>query len=96
MVLFAWVALTINITHATQTQDIGHLLSLASTSLALLSLPQTDAPDENLPEGDDRSEQFVAKVGEYFDTLDVRLLHRFFLFTLHIPSHAHTTINVID
>jgi hypothetical protein len=55
------------------TQDIGHLLSLASTSLALLSLPQTDAPDENLPEGDDRSEQFVAKVGEYFETLDVRL-----------------------
>ena len=54
------------------TQDIGHLLSLASTSLALLSLPQTDAPDEGLPEGDERSEQFVAKVGEYFETLDVR------------------------
>jgi hypothetical protein len=54
-------------------KDIGHLLSLASTSLALLSLPQTDAPDENLPEGDERSEQFVAKVGEYFETLDVRL-----------------------
>ncbi|KAF8496244.1 hypothetical protein F5888DRAFT_1614980, partial [Russula emetica] len=30
----------------------------------------TDAPDENLPEGDERSEQFVAKVGEYFETLD--------------------------
>jgi hypothetical protein len=55
------------------TQDIGHLLSLASTSLALLSLPQTDAPDENLPDGDERSEQFVAKVGEYFETLDVSL-----------------------
>ncbi|KAF8487528.1 hypothetical protein DFH94DRAFT_707025 [Russula ochroleuca] len=51
-------------------KDIGHLLSLASTSLALLSLPQTDAPDEGLPEGDERSEQFVAKVGEYFETLD--------------------------
>jgi hypothetical protein len=59
--------------HARHTQDIGHLLSLASTSLALLSLPQTDAPDENLPDGDERSEQFVAKVGEYFETLDVRL-----------------------
>ena len=37
-------------------QDIGHLLSLASTSLALLALPQTDAPDAGLPEGDERSE----------------------------------------
>lgn len=54
-------------------QDIGRLLSLASTSLALLALPQTDAPDAGLPEGDERSEQFVAKVGEYFETLDVRL-----------------------
>ncbi|KAH9983222.1 hypothetical protein BJV77DRAFT_954616, partial [Russula vinacea] len=51
-------------------KDIGHLLSLASTSLALLSLPQTDAQDDGLPEGDERSEQFVAKVGEYFETLD--------------------------
>jgi hypothetical protein len=94
----ALVVLTITYitTHATQTQDIGHLLSLASTSLALLSLPQTDAPDETLPEGDERSEQFVAKVGEYFETLDVRLLllHRFF-FTLHIPSHTSLTKSTI-
>src|SRR6267142_3342708 len=53
-------------------QDVGRLLSLASTSLALLALPQTDEPDAGLPEGDERSEQFVAKVGEYFETLDVR------------------------
>ncbi|KAH9976047.1 hypothetical protein BJV74DRAFT_862328 [Russula compacta] len=55
-------------------KDIGRLLSLASTSLALLALPQTDAPDAGLPEGDERSEQFVAKVGEYFETLDVRFV----------------------
>ncbi|KAI0289289.1 hypothetical protein BC826DRAFT_1032729 [Russula brevipes] len=51
-------------------KDIGRLLTLASSSLALLSLPQTDAPDAELPEGDERSEQFVEKVGEYFQTLD--------------------------
>ncbi|KAI9462037.1 hypothetical protein F5148DRAFT_1286508 [Russula earlei] len=51
-------------------KDIGRLLSLASSSLALLSLPQTDASDAGLPEGDERSEQFVEKVGEYFETLD--------------------------
>ena len=73
-------------------QDIGHLLSLASTSLALLSLPQTDAPDENLPEGDDRSEQFVAKVGEYFETLDVRLP----VVPFPLPSLAPHPTNVID
>ncbi|KAH9958135.1 hypothetical protein BC827DRAFT_1075665, partial [Russula dissimulans] len=51
-------------------KDIGRLLSLASSSLALLSLPQTDAPDAELPEGDERSERFVSKVSEYFETLD--------------------------
>ncbi|KAI0256404.1 hypothetical protein BJV78DRAFT_1087715, partial [Lactifluus subvellereus] len=30
----------------------------------------TDAPDATLPQGDERSEQFVAEVGQYFDTLD--------------------------
>ncbi|KAI0246307.1 hypothetical protein BJV78DRAFT_1255962, partial [Lactifluus subvellereus] len=51
-------------------KDIGRLLSLASSSLALLALPQTDAPDAILPQGDERSEQFVAEVGQYFETLD--------------------------
>jgi len=74
--------------NAPHPQDIGHLLSLASTSLALLSLPQTDAPDENLPEGDERSEQFVAKVGEYFETLDVRLLA---FPSLSTSLHLHNT-----
>lgn len=50
--------------------DIGRLLSLASSSLALLALPQTDAPDAGLPQADERSEQFVAEVGKYFETLD--------------------------
>ncbi|KAF8270966.1 hypothetical protein EI94DRAFT_1721624 [Lactarius quietus] len=50
--------------------DIGRLLSLASSSLALLALPQTDAPDAGLPQGDERSEQFVAEVSKYFETLD--------------------------
>jgi hypothetical protein len=53
-------------------QDIGRLLSLASSSLALLALPQTDAPEAGLPQGDERSEQFVAEVSKYFETLDVR------------------------
>ncbi|KAI0295141.1 hypothetical protein B0F90DRAFT_1638345 [Multifurca ochricompacta] len=35
-----------------------------------LALPQTDAPDAGLPKGDERSEQFVAEVGQYFETLD--------------------------
>ena len=70
-------------------QDIGRLLSLASTSLALLALPQTDAPDAGLPEGDDRSEQFVAKVGEYFETLDVR--HPSLPFTPRTLPSIHPT-----
>ena len=34
---------------------------------------QTDAPDEYLPEGDERSEQFAAKVGEFFVLKCVRI-----------------------
>ncbi|KAI0270419.1 hypothetical protein BC834DRAFT_861335 [Gloeopeniophorella convolvens] len=51
-------------------KDIGHLLSLASSALALLALPQADAPGAGLPPGDERSEQFVAEAGAYFETLD--------------------------
>jgi hypothetical protein len=36
-----------------------------------LTLPQTDAPDDNLPQGAERSEQFVLEVSEYFERLDV-------------------------
>lgn len=41
--------------------------------MSLLTLPQTDGPDDDLPEGGERSEQFVEKANEYFQTLDVRL-----------------------
>ncbi|KLO15062.1 hypothetical protein SCHPADRAFT_914616 [Schizopora paradoxa] len=51
-------------------KDIARLLSLASSSVALLTLPQTDPPDSTLPQGEERSEQFVLEVSEYFELLD--------------------------
>jgi len=36
----------------------------------LLSLPQTDTPDSTLPQGEERSEQFVLEVSQYFELLD--------------------------
>ncbi|GJJ11206.1 hypothetical protein Clacol_005438 [Clathrus columnatus] len=53
-------------------KDIIHLLSLASSSISLLTLPQTDASNDTLPTGDERSEQFVLEVTQYFQKLDVR------------------------
>ena len=47
------------------------MLSLAATSISLLTLPQTDGPEDSLPQGGERSEEFVLKVSEYFETLDV-------------------------
>jgi hypothetical protein len=58
-------------------EDITRLLSLAATSISLLTLPQTDEPNDNLPQGDERSEQFVLEVSEYFERLDVRITHVF-------------------
>ena len=52
-------------------QDITRLLGLAASSISLLTLPQTDSPDDNLPQGEERSEQFVLEVSEYFERLDV-------------------------
>ncbi|KAJ6541907.1 hypothetical protein B0H19DRAFT_1239621 [Mycena capillaripes] len=51
-------------------KDITRLLALAASSISLLTLPQTDAPEDNLPQGDERSEQFVLEVSEYFERLD--------------------------
>ncbi|ETW86831.1 hypothetical protein HETIRDRAFT_406701 [Heterobasidion irregulare TC 32-1] len=51
-------------------KDISRLLSLAASSISLLTLPQTDGPDDNLSQGDERSEQFVLEVSEYFERLD--------------------------
>ncbi|KAJ7805213.1 hypothetical protein B0H14DRAFT_2881377, partial [Mycena olivaceomarginata] len=45
-------------------------MALAASSISLLTLPQTDAPEDNLPQGDERSEQFVLEVSEYFERLD--------------------------
>jgi len=51
-------------------KDISRLLSLAASSLSLLTLPQTDGLNDNLPQGAERSEQFVLEVSEYFERLD--------------------------
>lgn len=51
-------------------KDISRLLSLAASSISLLTLPQTDAPEDELPQGGERSEQFVLEVSEYFERLD--------------------------
>ncbi|KAG6333745.1 hypothetical protein ID866_5346 [Astraeus odoratus] len=51
-------------------KDITHLLSLAASSVSLLTLPQTDGPDDGLPQGEERSEQFVLEVSKYFERLD--------------------------
>ncbi|KAK7465337.1 hypothetical protein VKT23_005316 [Stygiomarasmius scandens] len=51
-------------------KDISRLLSLAASSISLLTLPQTDGPSDNLPQGEERSEQFVLEVSEYFERLD--------------------------
>jgi len=59
-------------------QDISSLLSLASNSISLLTLPQTDGPGDNLPQNDERSELFVSEVTKYFDALDVRIRARHF------------------
>ncbi|TFY71828.1 hypothetical protein EVG20_g1177 [Dentipellis fragilis] len=51
-------------------KDIGRLLSLAASSISLLTLPQTDAPEDGLPQGGERDERFVEEVSEYFERLD--------------------------
>ncbi|KAF8624224.1 hypothetical protein AX15_005990 [Amanita polypyramis BW_CC] len=56
-------------------KDITRLLSLAASSISLLTLPQTDGPEDNLPQGEERSEQFVLEVSEYFERLEVSIHH---------------------
>ncbi|KAH9929690.1 uncharacterized protein B0H18DRAFT_860347, partial [Fomitopsis serialis] len=51
-------------------KDISRLLTLAASSMSLLTLPQTDGPEDGLPQGGERSEQFVLEVSEYFERLD--------------------------
>lgn len=59
-------------------KDISRLLSLAASSISLLTLPQTDGTDDKLPQGEERSELFVLEVSEYFGRLDVRPFTTFF------------------
>ncbi|EIN14407.1 hypothetical protein PUNSTDRAFT_130040 [Punctularia strigosozonata HHB-11173 SS5] len=51
-------------------KDISRLLSLAASSISLLTLPQTDTEGDSLPRGEERSEQLVLEVSEYFERLD--------------------------
>jgi len=51
-------------------EGISRLLSLAASSISLLTLPQTDTPEDGLPQGGERSEQFVLEASEYFERLD--------------------------
>nr|GAT61314.1 predicted protein [Mycena chlorophos] len=51
-------------------KDISRLLALAASSISLLTLPQTDGPEDNLPKDDERSELFVLEVNEYFERLN--------------------------
>ncbi|KAI0348159.1 hypothetical protein BDW22DRAFT_1424371 [Trametopsis cervina] len=48
-------------------KDISALLSVAASSIAHLTLPQTDGPEDSLPQGGERSEQFVIEAGKYFE-----------------------------
>lgn len=68
-ILYAMHTLILNLI---LTQDISKLLSLASSAISLLALPQTDPPESALPQGEERSEQFVLEANEYFERLDVR------------------------
>lgn len=45
-----------------------------------------DDPDDTLPQGEERSEQFVLEVSEYFERLDVQIL--FCSSNLH-PDHSY-------
>ncbi|KAF9531856.1 hypothetical protein CPB83DRAFT_847931 [Crepidotus variabilis] len=51
-------------------KDLTRLLALAASSISLLTLPQTDGSGDGLPQGEERSEQFVLEVSEYFERLD--------------------------
>ncbi|KAG8812452.1 hypothetical protein FRC17_002029 [Serendipita sp. 399] len=53
-------------------QDIVRLMELASTSMSLLALPQTDSAEEaqELPRGPSRSDAFATNAEAYFETLN--------------------------
>jgi hypothetical protein len=69
-------------------QDITRLLELAASSISLLTLPQTDGTEDDLPQGEERSEQFVLEVSEYFERLDVC-----FMYNIMKPCYFSSTFN---
>lgn len=76
-------------------QDITRLLSLAASSTSLLTLPQTDGPDDRLPQGDERSEQFVLEANEYFVRLDVSVFSIRFLHKSSVPKGYSSCTTII-
>jgi len=52
-------------------QDIVRLMELASESMSLLALPQTDSSEETAQMPKNRSAAFATNAEEYFRTLNV-------------------------
>ncbi|TDL28138.1 hypothetical protein BD410DRAFT_782106 [Rickenella mellea] len=50
-------------------KDISRLLAIAASCISLLTLPQTDESGNSLPQGDERSEQFVLEVSDPLMTI---------------------------
>jgi hypothetical protein len=57
-----------------------------------LTLPQTDGPQDNLPQEEERSEQFVLEVSEYFERVDVSVSISF-LKKIENQNHPTTTVD---
>lgn len=78
-------------------KDISRLLQLAGSSIQLLALPQTDKPEDHMPQGEERSEQFVVEVSEYFERLDaIHMAIRSSLAHIRQARFAPSTINAPD
>ncbi|KAI0685080.1 hypothetical protein BC835DRAFT_551873 [Cytidiella melzeri] len=75
-------------------KDISALLSVAASSIAHLTLPQTDGPEDGLPQGGERSEQFVIEVGKYFEYVnEIQLSIRSSLAHIRSSRIAPSAIN---
>jgi len=62
--------------------------------MSLLTLPQTDASNDALPKGDERSEQFVLEVTQYFQKLDaIHLALRSVLAQLRLARISPSSID---
>ncbi|KAJ7922880.1 hypothetical protein B0H13DRAFT_2230405 [Mycena leptocephala] len=57
-------------TDALEIDPIWTTSRTARQIFALGQVEKTDSPEDNLPQGDERSEQFVLEVSEYFERLD--------------------------